>query len=884
MSNSTDSVCFLEQTDFSLLLARGTAGAQPLRLEALQEVLLADAAGLSAAVSAVFSAEAATVVCALRPKPRTLHLASADEAKRYPGLAGAQQFAATQPGSGSLTSSWFAAVQARDGAAPGASPWLLQLTPAEGHAATADLLEDLKLKAARSVSAAFNAVGAIATAATTPTWLLEIGEQASQALLISRDGVLAAGPVSLNLDRIADAVQAELGLKFRGSAVKLFFNPVYDYNDVGPKIAGRIAAALQPELAALRAAHAAPTALACAGLPGAQHWFATQLATALGLKAFAPDLKATGVTFARPELEAALSPSWFGFLRFVGANPSGAPAPWNSEWLKLNGVAAPVAAKTAVAPAPAKVATPPAPAVVTPKPAAPAPTPAPAPAPRPAPAAPAPRETPAPAPKKNVAPTPTPQPAAVRATPAPSPKGGREAKPAAPVAAKAAAPTPLAAKPRTTTPAPDQDSSGYSQPPFFKSRRGLIVGVVAVVLVVGAFLFFQSQQREAARLAEEKVRTEQRLQAEAKIRQVEQQAQAEAEARRKVEVDANRKVAEAEAARQRAEDEARTQIAARLANARGSLVIATDPAGATVTVGTLPPSPSPANFQDLKIGRYPVTIALSQHDTAQLEVEIKDGAVTDLGIVKLVKIAGSLEVVTDPPNTAYEVRPANAMIVMPDARRTGRTPDTVTDLAPGDYTVTFVRDGWAPHAESVTVERDATAHTKYAFPNGIVKITSKPAGAIVTRDGVRMGVTPLTLTDQLPGDATYVIGLAGYAPDNFSGRIMGGQILEYGSELELTDHLSKLNELDQAPRVISTVQPKVPYDYQLAHKSGQVNIELTVSRDGSTKDLVILPGSDRALGPACLEAAAQWKFKAGSKHGRPANVRVILPFSVDAAK
>jgi TonB family protein len=76
----------------------------------------------------------------------------------------------------------------------------------------------------------------------------------------------------------------------------------------------------------------------------------------------------------------------------------------------------------------------------------------------------------------------------------------------------------------------------------------------------------------------------------------------------------------------------------------------------------------------------------------------------------------------------------------------------------------------------------------------------------------------------------------------------------------------------------------VPYDYQLAHKSGQVNIELTVTRDGSTKDLVVLPGSDRALGPACLAAAAQWKFKAGSKHGRPANVRVIVPFSIDAAK
>jgi TonB family protein len=229
------------------------------------------------------------------------------------------------------------------------------------------------------------------------------------------------------------------------------------------------------------------------------------------------------------------------------------------------------------------------------------------------------------------------------------------------------------------------------------------------------------------------------------------------------------------------------------------------------------------------------------------------------------------------------VRPANSLIVLADARRTGRTPDTLNGLAPGDYTVTFERDGWAPHVENVAVARDATAHANFAFQNGIVKITSKPAGAIVTREGLRLGVTPLTLTDQAPGDATYVVGLAGYSPEQLSGRISGGQILEFNSELELTDQLSKLSDLDQAPRVLATAQPKVPYDYRLAHKSGQVNIELTVTRDGSTKDLVILPGSDRALGPACLEAASRWKFKAGSKHGRPANVRVIVPFSVDAS-
>ena len=167
MPTSPDSVCFLEQTDFSLILARGAAGAPPLRLEALQEIPLADPAALGAAVRSVFAAESATVVCALRPKPRQLLLAGVEEAKRQPGLSGARQVALAQSLSAGATPAWLAALSARDGGAPGAAPWLLTATSAEGQAATTTLLDTLKLKSTRRVSAAFNAVGAIAAPGNT---------------------------------------------------------------------------------------------------------------------------------------------------------------------------------------------------------------------------------------------------------------------------------------------------------------------------------------------------------------------------------------------------------------------------------------------------------------------------------------------------------------------------------------------------------------------------------------------------------------------------------------------------------------------------------------------------------------------------------------------
>ncbi len=850
-----------------------------------------------------------------------------------------------------MSPAWLAAVSAREGSAPGAGPWLATLTSAEGQAAAATLLDSLAVKPTRTLSATLSTAGAIATTVSAPIWLLEIGELGSTALLISRDGVLAAGPVSLNLDRIAEAVQAELGLKFRGSAIKLFFNPVYDYSDVGPKIAARLAASVKPELAALRGTHSAPIALACSGLPAAQHWFSAQLAVALELAAFAPETKSLGLSFATPELEASVSPAWFGFLRLAGSSQATSPGPWDAAWIKLDTIALPAAPKPpAPAPAPVPVAAPaptpkpapaPAPAAPTaPKPAAPAPitaasiaskpvaprpapgvTPAPFPlpdavlsasrkpaapaapaaaavvpparepvAPAPAakpvmvkPTAPAPAPTPAPAPVKAPvkaaapltpapAAAPTPKPAAASSAASYSPKPASPEKPAAPKKSPPPVPVSVNTLPMAELPPPR---------PFFKNPVALITLAVIVLLGLGGYFIVQSQ-KTAASLAAEKARTDQRLQDEiAKNRLSEKKAHDETEARKKLEQESARKVADAEAGRQRAEAEARASAAARLSNARGTLVIATDPAGAMITVGTLAPRPSPATFSDLKIGKYPVSIALSLYDTAQLELEVKEDATTDTGVIKLNKILGSLELVTEPDGVAYEVKPANAMIVMPDARRTGRTPGTLTDLIPGDYTVTFVRDGWMPQVENVTIVRDSTAHVKGLFPNGIVKISSKPAGAVVTRDGVRLGVTPLTLNDQQPGDATYQLTLAGYATEPVTGRIVGGQVLEFAPALEVYDHISKLSELDQPPKVLAAVQPKVPYEFRLARKSAKVNVELTVTRDGSTKDLVILPGSDHSLSAACLTAAAQWKFHPGSIHGRAANVRMIVPFSIE---
>lgn len=324
------------------------------------------------------------------------------------------------------------------------------------------------------------------------------------------------------------------------------------------------------------------------------------------------------------------------------------------------------------------------------------------------------------------------------------------------------------------------------------------------------------------------------------------------------------------------DDDERAQAAARLAAARGSLLVTTEPAGATVTVGTLPPRISPATFADLKLGRYPVLVTLPQHDEVRLELEVKENTVTESPLLHLVRPVGRLELNSNPAGATFEFHPANALLVAPEARHGGTTPSTVADLSPGDYAFTLERPGAEPHRGTVTVNRDATARIDYTFPLGAIKVTSVPAGAAVLRGGAKVGETPFTLAEQNPGDVEFQLALDGFEPATVAGHVDGGKTLTLSTVLRALDRVATLGELDQRPQPVEAVPPEIPA--RLTAIGGKVEIELIVARDGTTRDLRILATPNPEAGKICLEAASHWRFKPGLIDGRPVNVRVVVPF------
>lgn len=803
-------------------------------------------------------------------------------------LLGQSEFADWQPCAAS-------AIDAREGTS-GVAKGAQAAMAVTSQAALAQMLETLKtwqLSPKKVLVSSFALAGAITANAKTgdgsPLVILECGEKTSQLLLVGKNGIVAAGTAQITLDVIAEAVRAELNLKFKGAASKLFFNEGFDFSESGPLIAQRLAESIKPDLAALTGGKAgAANAFLIAGLPAKQDWLTDRLAESLKLTRYTFDTKAwctaAGITLGS-EVPATLSPAWLGLLQAIRTPESNS---WLMGWDEPNSLApVSVAAAKPVAVAAAPAVTP----AKTPAPAAPKsgaaakvvtvnPAPAQVAAIKETPAAVAlAKPTPAPAPK--VAPAPKP------ATEPETPKQGSSNS-----GNKGAVATPKMSPPVSSSASYKQYMAGDGDTPnekagksFFKSPLGLgLFAGFVVLLGITGWVLSQSQQQKNAALAES-ARLEQEAKVNAEKAQLaEKMRLAEAEARKRAEAEvaaASAKVVDAETARARAEAEARNQSAARLANARGALRLVTQPAGATVVIGNLPPQTSPVTLSDIKIGHYAVTVRLARHDEVKLEADVRENETTDLGSIALQRQVGALEIACDPDGTPYEVVQAGAMINLGNENLRGTTPAKLTNLDIGDYKVIFRRAGWPERTETVSVTRGGTAKVATKYSQGRVEISSTPAGAVVKRDGRVLGVTPLTLAEEPVGEAVFELSLPAYDPVRLTAKIEDGVALQLNPTLLATDRLRLPSELDEQPTPISPIMPEIPRE--LCTVETTVMIALIVDRTGKPRDLQITNTVPAEMSKICLATVAKWKFKPAKIKGRPVETRIVVPLKIAVA-
>ena len=174
----------------------------------------------------------------------------------------------------------------------GQEPWLLAGTTVDCLTAARDQLAALGLPTPTLTALALPAqLGTVVATlqdmpASARVAVLALGENDSVLCLVAAGGVEAVRPVAVGYTQIFDAVQVELGLKFRAAAPKLFFNASYDFADAAEKIAARLAASVQGVLSEFGDR---PGILHVTNLPEKQEWLGLAMGQALGMTAWTPD-------------------------------------------------------------------------------------------------------------------------------------------------------------------------------------------------------------------------------------------------------------------------------------------------------------------------------------------------------------------------------------------------------------------------------------------------------------------------------------------------------------------------------------------------------------------------------------------------------------------
>jgi PEGA domain len=289
-------------------------------------------------------------------------------------------------------------------------------------------------------------------------------------------------------------------------------------------------------------------------------------------------------------------------------------------------------------------------------------------------------------------------------------------------------------------------------------------------------------------------------------------------------------------------------------------VIATAPAGASVSIDGAAPLESPVKVDSIQPGKHRVQIAMAGREPVDMNVDVKGSKTTDLGTVALQTLLGTLQLSSSPDGLDFAVRAVGDPAGVPV--RTGRTPATFDDIPHGEYVITYTRPGCIDHVAKVSVVKGRTSTVGTTYVNGSLDLSSDPSGAWVEKDGERLGTTPLVVHDLTPKRSQFLLTLPGYDPTPVSCDIPEGQTVKMEAELLRRDRVFNASEVKTAPVPYETPPPVL----SAAQKklSGEVLLSFVVRLDGSVGDVTVEKAFDDEVARRCKTAVEGWRYRAAT--------------------
>lgn len=87
------------------------------------------------------------------------------------------------------------------------------------------------------------------------------------------------------------------------------------------------------------------------------------------------------------------------------------------------------------------------------------------------------------------------------------------------------------------------------------------------------------------------------------------------------------------------------------------------------------------------------------------------------------------------------------------------------------------------------------------------------------------------------------------------------------------------DQLDESPRPLSTSPPRYPSAMRRSKKEGRVIVYMVIDETGRVDSAEVRQSTDPGFEAEALKAVRQWKFKPGTKNGRPVRARILQPIS-----
>ena len=187
--------------------------------------------------------------------------------------------------------------------------------------------------------------------------------------------------------------------------------------------------------------------------------------------------------------------------------------------------------------------------------------------------------------------------------------------------------------------------------------------------------------------------------------------------------------------------------------------VTSQPSGATVIVDGMDRGTTPVTLFDLAPGRHHLKYRLAGYVERDRFFRTREnpGPYIEKNEV-LEEEKGLLLLKTEPAGCDVQI----------DGVSVGRTPRLVTHLSVnGTYAVRFRKAGYQDQFINVRFEgrKPLVREEKLVLASGTIDISSEPAGAEVTVNGIVKGVTPLRVTEVPRGRATVKFRLDGFAEE-----------------------------------------------------------------------------------------------------------------------